>query len=320
MLSSDKAWASAGSTTSSECMHGRNILHVERLFPGFTEDTSEQAALSAGQSGIGYERSVDVARPTHLGALIAARILNMIRHAATASILPEQRLLVRLATLVGTASATFFVALDDPENLTTKSYLQKAAQAAEESWQQAVKGYNGPTITNPTVPDIEQSAHSSQHDDDSEPTFAPLRKNQPQLQAQLSRLSDRTRLRRFKKKTLHTKGAWQRVTRIEDLCHSQVSHKWLYHSDACAGSVLTSHDYTNAQKDWAVGATQALANAVCVDHSWTLNSSMVKPAAPLKPPEGTMLAYTPFWEDQDLQIQGSPRNPEDSQKHNPGAG
>ena len=73
------------------------------------------------------------------------------------------------------------------------------------------------------------------------------------------------------------------MTRIEDLCHTQVSHKWLYHSDACAGSVLTSHDYTNAQKDWAVGATQALVNTVCVDHSWALNSSMVKPAPPLKP-------------------------------------
>ena len=45
------------------------------------------------------------------------------------------------------------------------------------------------------------------------------------------------------------KGAWQQVTRIEDLCHAQVSHKWLYHLDACAGSVLTPHDYiTNVQK------------------------------------------------------------------------
>ena len=70
----------------------------------------------------------------------------------------------------------------------------------------------------------------------------------PQLQAQLSRLTDWTRLRRLKD-TLLSKGAWQQVTRIEDLCHAQVSHKWLYHLDACAGSVLTPHDYiTNVQK------------------------------------------------------------------------
>ena len=39
------------------------------------------------------------------------------------------------------------------------------------------------------------------------------------------------------------------MIRIEDLCHAQVCHKWLYHLDACAGSVLTPHDYlTNVQK------------------------------------------------------------------------
>ena len=53
---------------------------------------------------------------------------------------------------------------------------------------------------------------------------------------QLSRLSDRTRLRRLKN------------TLIEDLCHTHVSNNWLY-LDACAGSVLTPHDYiTNVQK------------------------------------------------------------------------
>ena len=50
----------------------------------------------------------------------------------------------------------------------------------------------------------------------------------PEFQRQLSFLSDRTRLRR-KKHTLHTNGAWQQVTRIEDLCHTRVSHKWLCH-------------------------------------------------------------------------------------------
>ena len=38
-----------------------------------------------------------------------------------------------------------------------------------------------PTITNPTVPDVEQSGASSQHDDeDTEPTFASSRKKSAQ--------------------------------------------------------------------------------------------------------------------------------------------
>ena len=33
------------------------------------------------------------------------------------------------------------------------------------------------------------------------------------------------------------------------MCHAHVAHKWLYHQDAFAGSVLTPHDYiTNVQK------------------------------------------------------------------------
>ena len=60
------------------------------------------------------------------------------------------------------------------------------------------------------------------------------RLNAPQLQPQLSRLPKRLS---------------KQVTRIEDLCHTQVSHTWLYHLDACAGSVLTPNDYiANVQK------------------------------------------------------------------------
>ena len=90
-------------------VHGHTILHdgqaaaifdevgqrsLERLFPGFTEDSSTQAALSASQSGLGCKRSVDVARPTHLGALMAAKppILDIIRSTATADFVPEQTL------------------------------------------------------------------------------------------------------------------------------------------------------------------------------------------------------------------------------------
>ena len=45
----------------------------ERRFPGFTEQSVQQATLSAGQSGIGCKRSADAALPAHMGAVIAAR-------------------------------------------------------------------------------------------------------------------------------------------------------------------------------------------------------------------------------------------------------
>ena len=39
---------------------------LERLFPGLTEDRKTQATLSAGRSGIGYQRARDIAAPAHV--------------------------------------------------------------------------------------------------------------------------------------------------------------------------------------------------------------------------------------------------------------
>ena len=127
-----RALASAESTTSSEYMATQFFKKKkpakifdevgqrsrERLFAGFTEDSAEKAALSAGQSGIGVKRSAD--RPAHLGDLIAdkLRILDMIRCAATARLLPEP-LSARLDTPVEAASAVFR-ALDDSEKPTAR--------------------------------------------------------------------------------------------------------------------------------------------------------------------------------------------------------
>ena len=85
---------------------------------------------SAGQAGIGYKRAADVARPAHLGALIAAkqRILDMIRGATSAGVLPAQPLLVLLV-----ATAAFVDALDNSEKPMARLYQQEAAQAANDS-------------------------------------------------------------------------------------------------------------------------------------------------------------------------------------------
>ena len=169
------------------------------------------------------------------------RIQTMIQDAVWAGLLPEHLLETRLAAVFETATSTHLSVLDDEDQATAKLYVQKAAQAADEAWQQTVSGLQGPGAT----------SSASQEEDGDDMDFSAPRKSRvsaPQLQSQLSRLTDRTRLKRLKNTLLST-GAWQQVTRIEDLCHTQVSHKWLYHQDACAGSVLTPHDYiTNVQK------------------------------------------------------------------------
>ena len=125
----------------------------------------------------------------------------------------------------------------------------------------------------------------------------------PQLQAQLSRLTGRTRLRRLKS-TLFSKGAWQQVTRIGDLCHTHVSHKWLSHLDA--GSVLTPRDIANVQKE-ETGRRQDLAKCrLCGSFVDTHNLNM----QPRGRHAGTlrMRLRRVVWT-QNSQTQAPPRNP-----------
>ena len=93
---------------------------------------------------------------------------------------------------------------------------------------------------------------------------------------------------------LFSKGAWQQqVTRIEDQCHTHVSHKWLRCLDACAGSVLTPHEYiANVQKDSATGSGWVVGSVDAAALSWTHSWNMQKPAALPKPREDTVLAFT----------------------------
>ena len=100
---------------------GRSLV---RLVPWFTEDSTEKVAFSASQSGIGNKKSFDVAKPAHVGALVAAtpRIPDMNQGAAAAVLLLEP-----LATkrFVEAASNDFFSALYDSENPTAQLNLQK---------------------------------------------------------------------------------------------------------------------------------------------------------------------------------------------------
>ena len=113
--------------------------------------------------------------------------------------------------------------------------------------------------------------------------FSAPRKSQlsaPQLQGQLSRLIDRTRLR-WLKSTLLSKGAWQASDKNRRPCHTQASHNWLYHLDACVGSVLPPHDYiTNVQKKnsatdfgWVVGSVDAAVSS----QTWNMQKHAAQP-------------------------------------------
>ena len=68
----------------------------------------------------------------------------MIRDATTAGLLTEQPLGARLDNLVEAASTASLDTLDDGEKVTAQLYLQNAAQAADEEWQQIVPGPQWP--------------------------------------------------------------------------------------------------------------------------------------------------------------------------------
>ena len=86
----------------------------------------------------------------------------MVQDAVTAALLPKHPLETRPVAVIDTATTTYLEALDDEDKATAKLYVQKAAQAAEEAWQQTVEGHNGPVVTNPTVSELEQPIPSEE--------------------------------------------------------------------------------------------------------------------------------------------------------------
>jgi len=220
---------------------------MERLFPGLTDEGFEQATLSAKESGLGWRQALDVARPAHLGALVAAypRIKGMIKTCTEAGLLPTGNLENRLAELLRAAETAYFSVLDETEKIKAEDFLFRAKAAAELAWQSITSGANGPEPAAPRV--------SAIGNNDDEDVLAPRRRlggriNSAHLQRELSILSDATKLRRLISK-LERQGAWKQKERINELRHKDVSHSWLYHLDAREGSVLTAIDFiANVQK------------------------------------------------------------------------
>ena len=89
----------------------------------------------------------------------------MIQDVVTAGFLLQQPLETRLDAVIATATSTYLEALDDKDRATAKLYVQKAAQAIEEAWQQTIDGHHGPSVTNPTVSDLEHPSSASQDEE-----------------------------------------------------------------------------------------------------------------------------------------------------------
>ena len=68
---------------------------------------------------------------------------------------------------------------------------------------------------------------------------------------------------------------------VEVWCH--VSHKWLFHVDACAGSVLAPHDIVVNLQKRLTSVSLETECAAFVEHSWSHSWNTAKPAAPQKP-------------------------------------
>ena len=78
------------------------------------------------------------------------RIRGMIRDAVLAGLLPEQLLETRLSEVIETATSTYLRALDNDEPATAQLFIQKAAQAADDSWQHTVSVQQGLNVAGPS--------------------------------------------------------------------------------------------------------------------------------------------------------------------------
>ena len=224
---SERVWKLPASTTSCERTATQSFRNsglqkstasvgqrsLERFLPSLTEEQYDASDTQCWPAQNRVPKSARViAAPAHLGALTAAkpRIQAMIQDAVWAGLPPEQPLETRLAAVVETATSTYLSSIDDEDS---EGGAGSRRSLAANKWRTAVTRRHKPdhfaSLDHPGSPSQDEAG------DDMD------------LSA---------------KNTLLSKGAWQQVTRIEDLCLTHVSHKWLHHLDACAPSVLTPHD------------------------------------------------------------------------------
>ena len=209
---------------------GRETL--ERLFPGMTDEGYLQAALGDSQAGLGWKQALDVARPAHLGGLIAAgpRVKAMFKACEVAGLLDAAALEDRLSRRLEAAKISFLANLDEVEKVLAEDFIKRAQDAAEDSWMHAVSRSN----QEPEAPSVVREGHEGEEDSSDDLRQRSVRISAPQLQRELSILSDRTKARRLDAE-LERQGAWHQLERIKGLRHREVSHRWLRNLDTMRG-------------------------------------------------------------------------------------
>ena len=105
---------------------------VGRLFLGLTEDSMEQASLSAG-GGKRLQTRCGCGSPGTLGALIACKpwIVDMIQQAELGGLLSRQPLEERFEASIAAVATAFVDTLDDSEGTTAELYLQPDSASSQ---------------------------------------------------------------------------------------------------------------------------------------------------------------------------------------------
>ena len=218
---------------------------------------------------------------------------------------------------------------------------KKAAQAADEAWQQTVQGHK--RVHRPPTQQWQRFEPKAAQPLKmvlimiSEFTSAPPHKKPTQCTATPSAsfhgLSDRTRLWRLKKmiyfkgawqhlkKTLHSKGAWQQVTRIKRLVsHACLSPMALLLGRVCGKCPDAARlHHSRAEKSWqqnlrlAFGPVQVV--RIIPGHPTRTRRNLQHRPKPLGGHYACVSCRIRWIET--CGTQASPQNPEDSQKHNP---
>ena len=192
----------------------------ERLFPGFTEDSSERHAAQANPGQDATARGTLRVQHTLEHSLQRA----VMQDAVTAGLLPKQPFETSLAAVIDTASTYLEASMTKTELRPSYTFRKRPRRQTMHGNEQSRGTTGQPSRTQ--LSEIEHSRSLLPDDDEDDLDFSPgprkSRLSAPQLQAQLSRLSDRTRPRR-PKNTLLSKGAWQQVARIQDFCASRTS-------------------------------------------------------------------------------------------------
>ena len=218
----------------------------------------------------------------------------MIQVAVTAGLLLQHTLETRLDAAIATTTSTFFDALDDDDRATAKLHVQRAAQVAEEAWQQTI---GRASWAQRHKPDNVRPASPDEDSDDMDFSAPPT-----QCTAALRRLMN----------TL-PKGPGSRV-RGSKTCATRTSPTsgsitWTRVRKVFLRPTILS---PTCRKDLETWRGQDLASADCVALSWTHNANTEEPAAPPKPHKTQrMRSRRVMWIE-------PRRNPEGSQQHNPG--